>query len=130
MHFGLTNAPTIAQCFINDTLHEFLDQFCICYIDDILIYSKTAKEYREHVQKVLQKLKEAGLFIKPEKYEFWIQKTGFLGFLISENGIKMDPENVNAVLDWEAPKTVKNIQCFLGFANFYHRFIWKYSALC
>jgi len=130
MLFGLTNTPAMAQWFVNDTLREFLDQFCICYIDDILIYSKTAKEHREHVRKVLQKLKEAGLFIKPEKCEFSVQKTTFLGFLISKNGIEMDPEKVNGVLDWETPKTVKDIQCFLGFANFYRRFIWKYSALC
>jgi len=130
MPFGLTNAPATAQHFVNDTLREFLDQFCVCYIDDILIYLKTAKEHREHVRKVLQKLKEAGLFIQPEKCEFSVQKTAFLGFLISENGIEMDPEKVNAVLAWETPKTVKDVQCFLGFANFYRRFIWKYSALC
>jgi len=70
MPFGLTNTPAMAQRFVNDTLREFRDQFCVCYIDDILIYSKTTKEHREHVQKVLQKLKEAGLFIKPEKCEF------------------------------------------------------------
>jgi len=130
MPFGLTNAPATAQCFVNDTLREFLDQFCVCYIDDILIYSKTAEEHREHVRKVLQKLKEAGLFIKPEKCELSVQKTAFLGFLISKNGIEMDPKKVNAVLDWETPKTVKDAQCFLGFANFYRRFIWKYSTLC
>jgi len=70
MPFGLINTPAMAQRFVNDTLYEFLDQFCACYIDDILIYSKTAKEHREHVRKVQQKLKEAGLFIKPEKCEF------------------------------------------------------------
>jgi len=109
MPFGLTNAPATAQRFVNDTLREFLDQFCVCYIDDILIYSKTAKEHREYIRKVLPKLKEAGLFIKLEKYEFSVQKTAFLWFLISEAGIEMDPEKVNAVLDWETPKTVKDV---------------------
>jgi len=107
MRFGLSNVPATAQRFVNDTLHEFLDQFCVCYIEDILIYSKTAKEYWEHIRKILQKLKEAELFIKPEKCEFLVQKTAFLGFFISENGIELDVEKVNAVLDWETPKTVK-----------------------
>jgi len=99
MPFGLTDAPATAQRFVNDTLHEFLDQFCVCYIDDILMYSKTTKKHRQHVRKVLQKLKEAGLFTKPEKCEFSVQKTAFLGFLISENSIEIDPEKINMVLD-------------------------------
>jgi len=88
------------------------------------------KEYKEQVRKVLQKLKEAGLFVKPEKYKFSVMKTTFLGFIISEEGLEMDPEKVNAVLNWEAPKSVKDIQCFLSFANFYRRFILRYSHLC
>jgi len=129
MPFGLTNTPTTAQRFMNDTLHKYLDIFCVCYIDDILIYSRTLKEHKEQVRKVLQKLKEAGLFIKPEKCQFSIMKTTFLGFIISEEGLEMDPEKVNAVLNWEASKFVKDIQYFLGFANFYRRFIYRYSYL-
>jgi len=99
MPFGLTNAPATAQRFMNDTLRKYLDIFCICYIDNILIYSRTLNEHRQQVRKVLQKCKEAGLFIKPEKYKFSVQKTIFLGFIISEEGLKMDPEKVNAVLN-------------------------------
>jgi len=99
MPFGLTNAPATAQRFMNDMLREYLDIFCVCYIDDILIYSRTLKEHKQQVRKVLQKLKEAGLFIKPEKCEFSVQKTTFLGFIISEEGLEMDPEKVNAVLN-------------------------------
>jgi len=109
MPFGLTNAPATAQRFMNDTLCKYLDIFCVCYIDDILIYSRTLKKHRQQVRKVLQKLKEAGLFIKPEKCEFSVQKTIFLGFIISEEGLEMDPEKVNAVLNWEIPKFVKDI---------------------
>jgi len=130
MPFGLTNAPATAQRFMNDTLREYLDIFCVCYIDDILIYSRTLKEHKQQVRKVLQKLNEAGLFIKPEKCEFSVQKTTFLGFIILEEGLEMDPEKVNAVLNWETPKSVKDIQCFLAFANFYRRFIHRYSHLC
>ena len=84
---------------MNDTLREFLDQFCVVYIDDILIYSKTKAEHHEQVCKVLQKLKEAGLYAKPEKYEFNVEKTTFLGFIISADSIEMDPTKVEVVLN-------------------------------
>ena len=95
-----------------------------------MIYSKSRKEYQEQVRKVLAKLSEAGLFVKPEKCEFTVTKTTFLGFVISSDGIEMDPEKVKAVIEWETPKSVKDIQCFLGFANFYRRFIEGYSRIC
>ena len=85
---------------MNDILYEFLDQFCMVYIDDILIYSKTKAEHREQVCKVLQKLKEASLYAKPKKCEFNVEKTTFLGFIISVNSIEMDPAKVEAVLNW------------------------------
>ena len=84
---------------MNNTLREFLDQFCVVYIDDILIYSKTKAEHREQVRKVLQKLKEAGLYVKPKKCEFNVEKTTFLDFIISADGIEMDPAKVEAVLN-------------------------------
>lgn len=131
MPFGLTNAPATAQRFVNDTLREYLDHFCVVYIDDILIYSTgTLEDHRQQVRLVLAKLREAGLCIKPEKCEFNVQKTAFLGFIISAGGIEMDPAKVNAVLDWESPRSVRDVQCFLGFANFYRRFILKYSDFC
>jgi len=89
--FELTNSPGITQIFIKDTLHEYLDIFCVCYIDNILIYSQTLKEHKKRVRMVLQKLKEAELFIKPEKCEFSIEKTTFLGFIILEQGLEIDP---------------------------------------
>ena len=79
---------------------------------------------------ILAKLHEAGLFVKPEKCEFEANKTTFLGFVISHLGIAMDPENVSAVLNWEVPKTIQVVQCFLGFANFYRRFIEGYLHIC
>ena len=115
---------------MNDMLWEFLDQFCIVYIDDILIYLRNKKGYREHGYKILAKLKEAGLYVKVEKGKFNIEKTTFLGFIISADSIEMDPAKINAILDWKTPNSVKDIQCFLGFANFYWRFIHKYSNLC
>ena len=130
MPFGLTNAPATCQRFVNDTLREFLDVFCVCYLDDILIYSDNLQDHRKQVQAVLEKLYVAGLFVKPEKCEFEATKTTFLGFVISQQGIEMDPEKVSAVLNWEVPKTIQDVQCFLGFANFYRRFIEGYSHIC
>src|SRR5258705_13474137 len=122
MPFGLTNAPATAQRFMNDTLREYLDLFCVVYIDDILIYSNNKKEHREQVQKVLAKLKEAGVYVKPQKNEFLGGKKTFLGFVISADGIEKDPAKVDAIFNLEAPNCVKKGQCFLGVANLYPRF--------
>ena len=103
MPFGLTNAPGTTQQFINDMLREFLDQFCIVYIDDILIYSRNKKEHREYVCRILAKLKEARLYANAEKCQFNIEKTTFLGFIISANGIEMDLAKIEAILNWETP---------------------------
>src|SRR5258706_2936792 len=97
MPCGLPNAPATAQRCMNDTLRQYLDLFCVVYIDDILIYSNNKKEHREQVRKVLAKLKEAELYVKPEKCEFSVEKTTFLGFLISAYGIEMDPAKIDAI---------------------------------
>ena len=123
MPFGLTNAPATCQRFVNDTLTEFLDVFWVCYLDDILIYSDNVQGHCKQVKAVLEKLHGAGRFAKPEKCEFEANKTTFLGFVISQDGIEMDPEKVSAVNNWEIPKTIQDVQCFLGFANFYRRLI-------
>ena len=130
MPFGLTNAPATCQRFVNHTLREFLDVFCVCYLDDILIYSDNLQDHRKQVKAVLEKLHVAGLFVKPEKCEFEANKTPFLGFVISQQCIEMDPEKVSAVLNWEVPKTIQDVQCFLGFANFYRRLIEGYCCIC
>src|SRR5258706_2874951 len=108
MPFGLTNAPATAQRFMNDTLREFLDQFCVVYIDDILIYSKNKKEHWEYIHRILAKLKEAGLNANAEKCELNVEKTMFLGFIISADGIEMDPAQIKAILEWETPNLVKD----------------------
>ncbi|HLO99762.1 MAG TPA: reverse transcriptase domain-containing protein [Fimbriimonas sp.] len=130
MPFGLTNAPATFQRYINDTLREFLDVFCVVYLDDILIYSKNTKEHQEQVRKVLEKLQEAGLFVNPGKCEFSVSRTSYLGFIIDQDGISMDQEKIKAITEWEAPRKVRDVQCFLGFANFYRRFIHGYSRVC
>ncbi len=128
MPFGLTNAPATFQAVINRALHEYLDIFVIAYLDDVLVYSSgTLEEHVEHVKKVLRKLKEYRLYLQPEKCEFHVKETEFLGFIISDKGVSMDPKKVSTVQDWPLPKTVKDVQSFLGFANFYRKFIRNYS---
>ena len=109
MPFGLTNAPATCQRFVNDTLREFLDVFCVCYLDDILIYLDNLQDHRKQVKGVLDKLHVAGVFVKPEKCEFETNKTTFVGFVISQQGIEMDPKIVSAVLNWEVPKPIQDV---------------------
>jgi len=128
MPFGLRNAPSDFQALINDVL-QTIDDFCTAFFNDIFIYSNTLVEHKEQVYKVLKALSDAGLHLKPEKYHFHKQEVNYLGFIITTNGIRMNPEKVSCVLRWETPRTVTDVQCFLGFANFYRRFIKDYSKV-
>jgi transposase InsO family protein/predicted aspartyl protease len=129
--FGLANAPSTFQRFINWALRDYIDDFCSAYIDDILIYTDgTIDEHREHVRKVLRRIQEAGLQLDIDKCEFEVKRTKYLGFIIvAGEGIQMDPEKVKAIQEWEAPKTATAVRSFLGFANFYRTFIKNYSDL-
>ena len=129
MPFGLCNAPGTFQHFANDKFRDFLDDFLVIYLDDLLIYSKTLEEHKRHVRLVLERLQEAGLYVKPQKCQFHIKKVSFLGFMISSDGIHMDPAKVEAILGWERPKSAHDTLVFLGFANFYRRFIKNYSKI-
>ena len=129
--FGLANGPSTFQKYINWTLRDFLDDFVSAYIDDILIYTNGSRtEHEEQVKKVLVKLQAAGLQIDIDKCEFSVKSTKYLGFIIEAGkGIRMDPKKVQAILEWEPPRSVQGIQSFLGFANFYRRFIKVYSEI-
>src|SRR6202165_874558 len=129
MPFGLTNAPATFQSYINAALRKYLDQFCIPYLDDILIYSNTLEGHQQHVHKILEKLQEHGLYASLEKCEFSIQKVNFLSFVISPDGIQMKVSHVETIVDWPAPTSIHEIQIFLGFCNFYRRFIAGYSCV-
>ena len=130
MPMGLTNAPGTFQNYINDTLRQFIDIFCVTYLDDILIYSESFDEHISHVNQVLATLQKAGLHLNPEKCQFHTTQTEFLGYIISPDGISMDPAKVQTIQEWETPESVHDIQVFLGFANFYRRFIRGYSRIC
>lgn len=129
--FGLANAPSTFQKYVNWVLREYLDEFVSAYLDDILIFSTgSLRKHREHVSKVLQRLRESGLQIDIDKCDFEVQSTKYLGFIVEANkGVRMDPAKVQAILDWQTPQSVRGVRAFIGFANFYRRFIKDFSAL-
>jgi hypothetical protein len=129
MPFGLTNAPASFQRWMNEVLSDYLDIFCITYLDDILIYSDNLEQYRNHVRLILERIQQVGLNLKPTKYEFHMHKTEYLGYIIAPEGILMDPEKVRAIKEWKEPINIKGIQSFLWFANFYRRFICDFSKI-
>jgi hypothetical protein len=129
MPFGLTNAPATFQNYINDILAPYLDRFCTAYLDDTLIYSDNLEEHQQHICLVLDAFAKAGLHLKPKKCEFHQQEVKYLGLIIITEGIKMDPEKIRAMQDWEPPSNLKDIRAFLGFANFYRHFIRNYSRI-
>jgi len=129
MPFGLTNGPATYQRFMNDVLFDYLDDFCTAYLDDILIYSENELDHQEHVRKVLLRLREAGLQADIKKSEFSVRRTKYLGFIISTEGIEVDPEKTETIRNWEPPTTVRGIQSFLGFCNFYRKFILNYGRI-
>ena len=129
MPFGLINAPVTFQAYVHKALAGLLDIICVAYLDDILIFSRTEKEYRTYLRLVLERLRNAELFAKLSKCFFFRSEVGFLGFIMGAHGIQMDPDRIKIILEWPTPRTFRDIQIFLGFANFYRRFVAKYSLI-
>jgi hypothetical protein len=129
MPFGLTNAPSYFMNMMNKVFMEFLDKFVIVFIDDILIYSKSNEEHETHLRAILEKLREHKLYAKFSKCEFWLSEVGFLGHIVTKDGIAVDPAKVTAVTEWEPPKNVGEIRSFLGLAGYYRRFIENFSKI-
>ncbi|WVZ63040.1 hypothetical protein U9M48_012712 [Paspalum notatum var. saurae] len=127
MSFGLTNAPDFFMYMMNSVFMKELDKFVVVFIDDILIYSKSEKEHEEHLRIVLTRLREHKLYAKFSKCAFWLKEVGFLGHILSEKGIAVDPSKVEDVLNWKQPETVTEIRSFLGLAGYYRRFIKDFS---
>ena len=128
MFFGLTNSPATFQTMMNAILRPvILEGHVQVYIDNILVYTSTQEEHRALVRRVLQILKENHLYLKPEKCEFEKDHVDYLGVVISTNGVAMDHEKVKAIADWPTPKKLVHVQEFIGFLNFYRRFIDGFS---
>ena len=119
MPFGLTNAPVTFQKYVNWVLNEELDQEGVAYVDNILVIRHNQVTHHEKVQKILMKLYKAGLRAKLAKCQFEVTRVKFLEYMVGKEGVSTDPEKTQAVKDWNPPKTVKQLQAFLGFINFY-----------
>ncbi|KAL4017044.1 hypothetical protein IC575_024718 [Cucumis melo] len=116
MSFGLTNAPAVFMDLMNRVFKDFLDSFVIVFIDDILIYSKTEAEHKEHLHQVLETLRANKLYAKFSKCEFLLRKVTFLGHVVSSEGVSVDPAKIEAVTNWTRPSTVSEIRSFTGLA--------------
>ncbi|KAF5786109.1 putative nucleotidyltransferase, Ribonuclease H [Helianthus annuus] len=127
--FGLTNAPAAFMDLMNRFCKPYLDKFVIVFIDDILIYSKNQADHEKHLRCILKLLHQEKLYAKFSKCEFWLQEVQFLGHVVSERGIQVDPAKVEAVMNWQEPKTPTEIRSFLGLAGYYRRFIENFSRI-
>src|SRR5262249_43465071 len=127
--FGLTNAPATFMTLMNNLFRPVLDKFVIVYLDDILIYSKNLEEHERHVRQVLEILRQNKLYAKLSKCEFFRSRVNFLGHVVSEDGVTVDPEKTTVIREWPPPKNIHEVQSFLGLCNFYRRFIKDYAQI-
>ncbi|GKA48305.1 putative nucleotidyltransferase, ribonuclease H [Tanacetum coccineum] len=129
MPFGLTNAPTVFMDLMTLVCKPYLDKFVIVFIDDILIYSRNKEEHANHLRIILELLKKEKLYAKFSKCDFWIHIVQFLGHLIDNQGLHVDPAKIEAVKNWTSPTTPTEIRQFLGLAGYYQRFIKDFSKI-
>ncbi|GJU71163.1 putative reverse transcriptase domain-containing protein [Tanacetum coccineum] len=129
MPFGLTNALAIFMDLMNRVCKPYLDKFVIVFIDDILIYSKTKEDHKVHLRLMLELLTKEKLYAKFSKCEFWLQEVHFLGHVVNQSGIHVDPSKIEAVKNWKAPTTPSEVRSFLGLAGYYRRFIANFSKI-
>ena len=127
--FGLCNAPATFMAMMNDVLRPYLDKFVLCYLDDILIYSKNPDEHLKHIRLVLDALSRHQLHLQLKKCSFGKTQVLFLGHIISAQGVSVDPKKIEAVQQWPVPTNLKEIRAFLGFTNYYRRFVRNYSKI-
>ena len=129
MPFGLTNAPSAFMDLMNRVFQPYLDRFVIVFIDDILVYSSSSEEHSEHLRIVLQTLRERQLYAKLSKCQFWLDRVTFLGHVISVEGVSVDLQKIEAVVNWKSPKNVSEVRSFLGLAGYYRKFVEGFSKI-
>ncbi|SNX86123.1 related to retrotransposon nucleocapsid protein [Melanopsichium pennsylvanicum] len=129
MPFGLANAPSHFQSLINSIYRDIIGVFVVVYLDDFLIFSNNEEEHIDHVREVLERLRANRLFAKLSKCTFHTDQVEFLGYIIKPGGIEMDPKKVRTIQEWPMPASIHDIQRFLGFANFYRRFIAHFARI-
>ena len=129
MPFGASNAPATFQRLIENCLGDLNLRWCVVYLDDIIVYGKSPEEILERLGAVFEKLRKAGLKLKPSKCEFFKEQIQFLGHIVSKEGISTCPEKVHAVQEWPMPKTINDLRSFLGFVGYYRKFIKGFSQI-
>ncbi|CAI7932864.1 unnamed protein product [Closterium sp. NIES-54] len=129
MPFGLTNAPATFQAEMNHILRPLLDECVVVYLDDILIYSRDMKQHIEQLRGVFEILRQEKFYVTLSKSEFALKKVQFLGHMVSAQRVHVDPKKIEDVCTWKTPENVKELQQFLGFANYYNRFMPQYAKI-
>lgn len=129
MPFGLSNAPAAFQRMVNSLFHDLVDVSVVLYLDDIIIFSEDPAQHDDHVREVLRRLRDADLFLKPEKCAFRTTEVDYLGLKISPGQIAMDPVKVSGITNWPTPRNLRHVNQFLGFCNFYRRFVENYANI-
>ncbi|KAA3483712.1 DNA/RNA polymerases superfamily protein [Gossypium australe] len=129
MPFGLTNAPAVFMDLMNRVFRLYLDKFVVVFIDDILIYSRDESDHAEHLRAILQTLRDNQLHAKFSKSEFWLREVGFLGHIVSGDGIRVDPGKISTIVEWKQLRNVSEVKSFLGLAGYYRRFVKGFSMI-
>ena len=130
MYFGLTNSPATFQTMMNDLFRDLINQGdTATFIDDILVATETEERHDELVEEVLKRLEENDLFMKPEKCKWKVREVEFLGVVIGPKGVEIQKEKIEEVLNWPVPRNIKEVQKFLGLANYYRRFIKDFARI-
>ena len=129
MPFGLTKAPATFQRLMESCLSDLHLNWCIIYLDDVIIFSKTPEEHIAQLEAVFKKISDAGLKLKPSKCEFFKKRICYLGHIVSNKGIETDPKKIEAIVNWPGPRTVHEVRKFLGFTNYYRKFMYKYAQI-
>ena len=127
MPFGLTNALATFQRLMENCLGNLHLNWCIIYLDNVVIFSRTPEEHLVWLDAVFTKIGKAGLKLKPSKCEFFKKRIAYLGHIVSDKGIETDPKKIEAIVEWPIPETVHDVRSFLGFTNYYRKFVYKYA---
>ena len=127
--FGMINSPATLQTLLNDIFREYIDDFIVIYLDDMLIFSDNEADHAKHLALVAAVLRKHDLRLSLKKCHFYQSEVEFLGHVVGQNGISMDPRKVEAVQEWPVPQTVTHIKQFLGLASYYRKFIDKFSFI-
>jgi hypothetical protein len=128
-HISGSNAPVVFMCLMNGVFGDYLDKFVIVFLDDIMVYSKLEEEHEKHMRMVLQVIREHQLYAKLRKCSFYQEHIDYLGHIISKDGIVVDPEKIEAIREWPAPKNVIEVISFMGLLGYYRSFIVGFSRI-